>query len=191
MLSLWSRLLSQLAFACLVCVSLSSCSLFKTTCEEDDRECIGPGPGLGKGLGHRCSITADCKENLVCEDNKCVATGGIASCENRDGDACTEAPITSCDTDASRINSGDDGNDQILCKEACFEACEKCRLTIDCSMVDYCGSRRVCLLAGDLNEGESCDDTGDCRRGLVCELPDLTDQGVLSLNDLASLTGTC
>jgi pimeloyl-ACP methyl ester carboxylesterase len=47
------------------------------------------------------------------------------------------------------------------------------------------------LLAGDGGEGDDCADTGDCRRGLVCELPDLTDQGVLSLNDLATLSGTC
>jgi pimeloyl-ACP methyl ester carboxylesterase len=172
-------------------LSLSSCSLFKTTCEEDDRECIGPGPGLGSGLGSKCTITADCKENLVCENDRCVATMGVASCENRDGDACTDAPTTRCDVDASKINPGDDNNDQILCKEACFEACERCRITIDCSSVDYCGSRRVCLIAGDGPAGSACDDTGDCRRGLVCELPDLTAQGVLSLNDIASLSGTC
>jgi pimeloyl-ACP methyl ester carboxylesterase len=127
----------------------------------------------------------------VCEDSTCKATGGVASCENRDGDACTDAPATMCDVDASKVNRGDDNNDQVLCKEACFEACERCRLTVDCSSVDYCGSRRVCLLAGDQTAGEACSDTGDCRKGLVCELPDLTAQGVLSLNDIATLSGTC
>lgn len=185
------------ALACLLAISLGGCSLFKTTCEEDDRECIGPGPGLGAGLGGKCTITADCKENLVCSDSgRCEATGGVNSCENRDGEACTEALAMStedkpCDSDASRTSDGDDGNTLELCTEACFEACEKCRLTVDCNSVDYCGSRRVCLLAGDKEEGASCADTGECKRGLVCELPDLSDQGVLSLNDLATLSGTC
>lgn len=189
-------LLLRWATACSLALVLSSCSLFKTTCAEDDRECIGPGPGLGVGLGRRCTITADCKENLVCENGRCEATGGIASCENRGGESCDEAPTVSapdnvCDADASRTNAGDDNNTAPLCLEACFEACEKCRLTVDCSSVDYCGSRRVCLLAGDQPEGGECDDTGDCRRGLVCELPQLLNQGVVSLNALASLRGTC
>ena len=189
-------LLTRFALACLLGLSLSSCSLFKTTCEEDDRECIGPGPGLGAGLGKHCAITADCKENLVCDDGRCKATMGISSCENRDGDSCLEATASStvdvpCDSDATRDNSGDDDNTVALCTQACFEVCEKCRLTVDCSSIDYCGSRRVCLLAGDLEEGSACDDTGDCKRGLVCELPDLSDTAVLSLNDLATVSGTC
>jgi len=198
--------------ACWLTLGLTGCNLFKTTCEEDDRECIGPGPGLGVGLGRPCSITADCKENLICEDGVCRATGSIAQCQNRDEEQCTEADETfsvdgdgqvTCDTKVDRVNPSDeepDGelepgsdidNTQVLCTQACFEACEKCRLTLDCSRVDYCGSRRVCLLAGDGPEGSDCEDTGDCRRGLVCQLPDLTDQGTLTLNDLATLRGTC
>jgi pimeloyl-ACP methyl ester carboxylesterase len=207
--------LSRLTFLCVassLALGLTGCSLFKTTCEEDDRECIGPGPGLGVGLGRPCSITADCKENLVCENGVCRATGGIAQCQNRDEEQCTEADDTfsvdgdglvTCDTKVNAVNppddeedgdlepGEDDDNTQVLCTQACFEACEKCRLTVDCSMVDYCGSRRVCLLAGDGAVGAACEDTGDCRRGLVCQLPELTDQGTLSLNELATLRGSC
>ena len=188
--------LLRLALVSSLVVFVSSCSLFKTTCEEDDRECIGPGPGLGVGLGKRCTITADCKENLICDNGRCRATGGVESCENRDGDSCVDAVAVSadgmsCDNDASHDNEGDQNNTVQLCTQACFEACEKCRLTLDCNSVDYCGSRRCVFARRRRPRGLAVRGHGDCERELVCELPDLTDQGVLTLNDLATLTGTC
>jgi hypothetical protein len=68
---------------------------------------------------------------------------------------------------------------------------EKCRLTAECGSEDYCGSRRVCALAGDANRGDECQTTGECGAGLVCEAPDLSQMGTLSLAKLDEVRGLC
>lgn len=147
-LSQLSRVVLITTFSCV----LASCNLFDKTCEEDDRDCIGPGPGLGANLGRECQISADCKEGLSCVSETCQVTGRTARGE-------------------------------------------RCRLTAECGDADYCGSQRICLLAGNGVSGEDCEDTSACIHGLVCEGPNLGDlmeqTGVVTLNDLATLTGEC
>ena len=68
---------------------------------------------------------------------------------------------------------------------------DKCRLTAECGDADYCGNLRVCQIAGLTEEGGDCTTTGNCIHGLVCSAPDLTEQGVVSLSALASVSGAC
>jgi pimeloyl-ACP methyl ester carboxylesterase len=66
-----------------------------------------------------------------------------------------------------------------------------CRITAECGDDDYCGSRRVCQLAGAGEEGDECQTTGNCGHGLVCQAPDLSQMGTLSLTELAQISGLC
>jgi dienelactone hydrolase len=68
---------------------------------------------------------------------------------------------------------------------------DDCRLTAECGADDYCGSQRVCRLAGAGDEGGECQTTSNCGHGLVCEAPDLSQMGTLSLAALAQITGLC
>ena len=51
--------------------------------------------------------------------------------------------------------------------------------------------RACAALAGDSDEGGDCADQRHCEHGLVCEPPDLSQLGTLSLGALAELRGLC
>ena len=67
----------------------------------------------------------------------------------------------------------------------------ECRLTAECGQKDYCGSTRTCKIAGIAEENSRCTTTGNCKHGLVCEPPDLSELGTATLNDLAQVSGLC
>ncbi len=66
-----------------------------------------------------------------------------------------------------------------------------CRLTAECGDKDYCGSQRLCKPAGVASQNENCQNTGSCVHGLVCEAPDLSQLGTVSLSALAQTSGEC
>ncbi|MFI5306989.1 MAG: hypothetical protein ACHQ53_06545 [Polyangiales bacterium] len=66
-----------------------------------------------------------------------------------------------------------------------------CRLTAECGDKDYCGSQRLCKPAGAAVLDAVCQNTGNCIHGLVCEAPDLSQLGTVSLSTLAENTGEC
>jgi pimeloyl-ACP methyl ester carboxylesterase len=68
---------------------------------------------------------------------------------------------------------------------------EKCRITAECGDEDYCGNLRECQIAGIFKQGEKCKNSGECRHGFVCEPPELSQLGILSLDDLADVSGKC
>lgn len=133
----------------LICLATlcSSCSIFDSTCSEDDRTCL-TNPLLAEGAGGKCERNADCKTGLDCIKGTCTATG-----------------------DTPRGSA--------------------CRLTAECGEKDYCGSKRVCQIAGIASTNSRCTTTGACEHGLVCLPPDLSQQGTVSLSDLASVSGLC
>jgi pimeloyl-ACP methyl ester carboxylesterase len=140
----------RLSFLCAgaaLALLLGGCTMFDSTCEADDRDCLS-NPLFAKGVGGACERTADCKAGLYCEDRSCQPRG---------------------DADTG----------------------EACRLTAECGSSDYCGSQRVCILAGARGVDDECRTTGNCRHGLVCEAPDLSQLGTLSLTQLAEVSGQC
>lgn len=66
-----------------------------------------------------------------------------------------------------------------------------CRLTAECGSKNYCGSSRTCKVAGIAEENARCFDTSNCKRGLVCEPPDISALGTVTLNELASVSALC
>jgi hypothetical protein len=68
---------------------------------------------------------------------------------------------------------------------------DQCRLTAECNDADYCGSKRVCQVAGIAEQNARCTTTSNCERGLVCEPPDLSQQGSVTLAQLAQVSGLC
>ena len=50
---------------------------------------------------------------------------------------------------------------------------------------------RVCQEAGTATLDDGCVNTGDCEHGLVCQPPDFSASGVVSLGELASVSGLC
>ena len=101
-----SRPSSHFALACLICVSLSGCSLFETTCEEDDRECIGPGPGLGSGLGPPLLDHGGLQGEPRLRGQRVPIARRHRPLREPRRRRLHRAPTTSCDMDASRINHG-------------------------------------------------------------------------------------
>src|SRR5262245_38853277 len=96
-----------LAIGCTL--ALTGCTLYESTCDANDRDCIDP--LIGRGVGGECERIAECQEGLDCVEGTCQPTGN---------------------TDRG----------------------EKCRLTAECGDADYCGSRRVCAVAGNAKSGE-------------------------------------
>ena len=142
-----SALLFRLATVVTLLTLASACDVFSSTCKDSDRTCLS-NPLLAKGVDGECTRTADCKDGLFCDANKCSFRG---------------------DTKTG----------------------EKCRLTAECGDADYCGSQRVCQLAGLAGKGADCMTTGDCKHGLVCETPDLGDLRSVNLASLAEISGQC
>jgi pimeloyl-ACP methyl ester carboxylesterase len=116
-----------------------------------------------------------CKEDdRTCLSNPLFALGVDGSCE-RDADC-----KTGLYCDDNKCNArGETSRGQ------------KCRLTAECGDADYCGNLRVCQIAGLLGEGKDCQDTSNCKHGFVCEPPDLSKLGELSLSKLAGVSGKC
>jgi pimeloyl-ACP methyl ester carboxylesterase len=159
--------------ACALALSLSSCALFEKTCEEDDRECLGPGPGFGAGLGGECTITADCKEGLTCDDdNTCQALGLTktgARCrltaECGDADYCGSQRICLLAGIGSVDDECEDTGD---CRHGLVCEGPDLAQTGVVSLDQLATTKGSCEQGGELEQGEKCDSIVDCLAGLYC-----------------------
>ena len=166
--------LSLLCFA-VACVSVfssvTSCTLFESTCDESDRACLGS-PLTAAGYGDPCKHDRDCRQGLFCIEGECKPNGTTPRGERcRLTDECMQPDY--CGT-CTEEDTGEYAN--------CIPPN---------SSQGTAALIRVCQEAGLATLDDDCGTTGDCVHGLICEPPDLSSAGVASLGELASLSGLC
>jgi pimeloyl-ACP methyl ester carboxylesterase len=177
----------RLGFGCLVIVTAMAggCSIFDTTCAEDDRDCLGAGL-FAKGVGGECERNGDCVEGLFCENAVCALNG-----DTPEGDSCrltgecagnnycgvmpdcTPSLEDSCHRCLPAGDSGEGGDCTLPSDCEKGLACEPPDLaTLDLTTLNSVAEvSGVCVKAGDREAGEPCESAADCHAGLSC-VPD-------------------
>lgn len=149
----------------------SACSIFETTCAEDDRDCLGAGL-FAKGVGGECERDGDCVEGLFCEDAVCTlkpTTPKGGECRLT-GECAGDGYCSSARTCAPAGAAG---------------AGESCQTTADCKKGLVCtppdlasldlttldavaNATGTCAESGDLEQGEKCESAAECLAGMAC-----------------------
>jgi hypothetical protein len=173
---------------------LSACKAFESTCDEDDRTCLGG--GLAR-RGEACIRTGDCATGMACRDGeceyaattkvggKCVASaecvagaycGSDARCTKlsskpgSEGAACSDgsqcAKDLACDLDLARAFEA--GPFSTL-SDACRASIVRLEASPECTLPTICMSR------GSRDFGEACKQNADCMPGLYCAWRPLRD----------------
>lgn len=174
----------RLRHACLVLLlaGVSGCSLFDTTCAEDDRDCLGAGL-FAKGVGGECERNGDCVNGLSCVEAVCSLKGdtpmgeecrltGECSGDNYCGvmPGCAPSTEDSCHRclPADDVAAGGSCTLPSDCRKGL--ACEPPDLaTLDLTTLNAVAEASgVCVEAGDAEAGEACKSNGDCFAGLTC-----------------------
>jgi hypothetical protein len=110
------------------------------------------------GVGDACTVEADCRVGLVCDEGRCAPRG-----DSLNGDACTLtaecAASLYCGPRRTCEPAGEGGSGT------------PCTATGDCAMGLVCATVRgesQCADAGSGDLGDACDDARDCLAGLTC-----------------------
>lgn len=165
---------------------VNGCSLFDTTCGEDERSCLGAFP---LGVGGECSRNGDCAEGLACVDGACALTGATPMGEEcRLTGEC--AGDTYCGVDpgcTADLVAGDTCHRCLPAGDAAAGA--PCTFPAECARGLVCeppdlselvlttldalaNASGTCVEGGTLEQGEACASTPDCLAGLAC-LPNM------------------
>jgi hypothetical protein len=182
------------SYAFCALLSLSACKAFKSTCDEDDRTCLGG--GLAR-RGEACIRTGDCATGMACRDGECeydastkaggkcvvsaeCVAGTYCSSELRctklvdhpgsEGAACTDASECAkdlvCDLDlATAFEAGPFST----LSDTCRASIVRLETSLECALPTTCTSR------GSRDFGDDCKQNADCMPGLYCALSPLRD----------------
>lgn len=118
----------------------------------------GAGGGVvGLGVGEPCTVTAECRSGLACEQGECVPGHSTA-----EGEPCTisaecELGLYCAGGQCASAGTGTDG-------DACGSDAD-CESGYRCALV---GLSAVCVSEGTVDVGGVCDDSLDCFGGLAC-----------------------
>lgn len=174
----------RLGHACLflLVAFTGGCSLFDTTCAEDDRDCLGAGL-FAKGVGGACERDGDCVEGLFCVEAVCTLKGDApagASCRltgECSGDnycgvmaGCAPSPEDNCHRclPAGEVAAGGACTLPSDCRKGL--ACQAPDLaSLDLTTLNAVAEASgVCVEGGDAEAGQACKSNGDCFAGLSC-----------------------
>jgi hypothetical protein len=182
-----------LRLCCAVLSLVSACKAFKSTCDENDRSCLGG--GLGRSA-EACVRNGDCATGMECRAQLCVYAGTTrrgdkclvsAECESgaycssklrcasltehprAQGSACGDssdcAPGMVCDLNlAQSLAEGPYGQLDESCRERVTELDSDKR----------CLLPRTCTRRGDKDFGTKCRTSDECLPGLYCSLSPVT-----------------
>jgi len=167
----------RLSFLCAGALALAmstGCTIFDTTCEEDDRECLS-NPLFARGLGQDCTRTGECKAGLFCIDGACEATGDT----DRGDDCRLTAECGSDDYCGSQricqlAGNADEGGEcqttgncghGLVCEAPDLEELSQMGTLSLTRLAQISG---LCEEAGTLEQGADCDKVSDCLAGLAC-----------------------
>lgn len=187
----------RLGHACLflLLALTGGCSLFDTTCAEDDRDCLGAGL-FAKGIGGECERDGDCSKGLSCAEGMCALVpvtrpgeqcsltgectgsnycGVLAGCnpDPKTGDNCHRCMPEGDASEGEDCMFSSDCKKGLVCKTPDLA---KLDLT---SLNSLAEASATCTKAGTLQLGAPCNASSDCLAGLECaESPVASDGNV-------------
>lgn len=174
--------------------SVTACKVFKSTCDEDDRSCLGG--GLGRS-GEGCIRTGDCAPGMKCSEGICEYAAStknagtcLASAECVSGSYCNSqlrcAPRVArplaegsacenssncaaglvCDLDlGAAMNAGPFA----LLSDECRDNVSLYETSVDCALPKSCTKR------GKRDFGDKCSSNTQCLPGLYCVQSPISD----------------
>ncbi len=188
-LGAWSRSTASIA-ALLVTVCVSGCTVFSTTCNENDRTCLSGGMGRS---GDSCVRTGDCASGLSCNSGSCEYSGSsplgsacYATVECGKGLYCSsmlkcahivakpQALGGSCGSSADcEKGLACDIEVSTLFSQGPYDLLsDECKMMVKSgaggALPDSCKLPMKCVKRGTKDAGGTCKSSADCLAGLYC-----------------------
>jgi hypothetical protein len=182
------RSLSLLVFVTLATASMTGCKIFKTNCEEDDRDCLGGGY---QRSGGECTRNGDCAVGLECIEGVCEYAGStkrgkecVATAECGPNLYCSHMltcqPISeNAQPEGGACGSTADCKKGLVCDidvTTLFTDGPFGELSDECQMIsasgdlpEECALPKKCVSRGDKDAGDKCKSSDECLAGLICE----------------------